>query len=76
MEGKVAVLGSADFVMPFSAMGLDTYPVGDNREEIIAGANAIIEGRYALVFTDTEHRSGSVYDRVHRFCDAGTWRIA
>jgi V/A-type H+-transporting ATPase subunit F len=49
MEGKVAVLGSADFVMPFSTMGLDTYPVGDEREEIIAGANEIIEGRYALV---------------------------
>jgi len=49
MEGKIAVLGSADFVIPFSTMGLDTYPVGDEREEIIAGANEIIEGRYALV---------------------------
>ena len=49
MEGKVAVLGSVDFVMPFSTISFDTYPVGDNREEIVAGANAIIEGRYALV---------------------------
>jgi vacuolar-type H+-ATPase subunit F/Vma7 len=49
MEGKVAVLGSVDFVIPFSTLGLDTYPVGDSREEIIAGADAIIEGRYALV---------------------------
>jgi vacuolar-type H+-ATPase subunit F/Vma7 len=28
MEGKIAVLGSTDFVMPFSALGVDTYPVG------------------------------------------------
>ena len=55
MEGKIAVLGSADFVMPFSAMGLDTYPVGDNREEIIAGANEIIEGRYALVVASEQN---------------------
>ena len=26
MEGKVAVFGSEDFVMPFSALGVDTYP--------------------------------------------------
>ena len=28
MEGKVAVIGDADFVMPFSALGVDTYSVG------------------------------------------------
>ena len=28
MEGKIAVLGGTDFVMPFSALGVDTYPVG------------------------------------------------
>ncbi len=49
MEGKVAVLGDADFVMPFSAMGLDTFVAGDTTEQMAAGAAAIIEGRYTLL---------------------------
>ncbi|MHC4744660.1 MAG: V-type ATP synthase subunit F [Planctomycetota bacterium] len=49
MEGKVAVLGDADFVMPFSALGLDTYPVPDGHEQIVENAKKIIEGKYALV---------------------------
>ena len=35
MEGKIAVLGSADFVMPFSALGLDTYAAGVTVEETV-----------------------------------------
>jgi len=34
MEGKVAVLGSADFVMPFSALGLDTFAVELTTEQV------------------------------------------
>jgi V/A-type H+-transporting ATPase subunit F len=49
MEGKVAVLGDADFVMPFSALGLDTYAVSQSTEEIIATAKEIIESKYALI---------------------------
>ena len=49
MEGKVAVLGDSDFVMPFSALGLDTYPVSDAPGEIAETARKIIENRYALV---------------------------
>ena len=49
MEGKVAVLGSADFVMPFSALGLDTYAVGEGPEEIVESARRIIDGKYPLV---------------------------
>ena len=49
MEGKVAVLGDADFVMPFSAMGLDTYAVGEEESELIETAKAIISKTYALV---------------------------
>ena len=67
MEGKVAVLGDADFVMPFSALGLDTFPVEQQREAIVGAAREIVEAGYALVvvaenvareadevFTDTE----------------------
>ena len=49
MEGKVAVLGGADFVMPFSALGVDTYSVGHTTEEMRESAEKIISGKYALV---------------------------
>jgi hypothetical protein len=49
MVGKVAVLGDADFVMPFSTLGVDTYPVGDTTDQIIENANKIISEKYALV---------------------------
>jgi len=49
MKGKVAVLGDADFVMPFSALGVDTFGVGQTKGEIIEKAGEIAEGAYALV---------------------------
>ncbi len=49
MEGKVAVLGDADFVMPFSALGVDTYAVGHEREQIAAAAEQIVDAKYALL---------------------------
>jgi len=49
MEGKVAVLGDADFVMPFSALGLETFAVEQQREQIVAAAQQIVEAKYALV---------------------------
>ncbi len=49
MERKVAVLGDADFVMPFSTLGVDTYPAGQSAEQTLASANKIISDKYALV---------------------------
>lgn len=49
MEGKVAVLGDADFVMPFSALGVDTYPVGQQREQIVQAAEQIVKAAYTLL---------------------------
>jgi V/A-type H+/Na+-transporting ATPase subunit F len=49
MEGKVAVLGDADFVMPFAALGVDTYAVGPERGQIVAAAERIRDARYALL---------------------------
>jgi vacuolar-type H+-ATPase subunit F/Vma7 len=49
MEGKVAVLGDADFVMPFSAMGVDTFAAGETAEQTAAAAEKIVEGKYTLV---------------------------
>ena len=49
MEGKVAALGDSDFVMPFSALGLDTFVVSDKAEDIVNSAKEILTARYALV---------------------------
>ena len=49
MEGKVAVIGNADFVMPFSALGVDTFAVGETAEQMTESAGRIIEQNYALV---------------------------
>ena len=49
MEGKIAVLGDTDFVMPFSAMGLDTYATSDTADDIAENAKKIIESKYILV---------------------------
>ena len=49
MKGKAAVLGDADFVMPFSALGLDTFAVGQAAGDITETAAKIIEEKYTLV---------------------------
>lgn len=49
MEGKIAVLGGIDFVMPFSALGVDAYPVGQVAGDIAESAKKIISEKYALV---------------------------
>ena len=49
MEGKVAVLGDADFVMPFSALGVETYPVSQDQDQIVTTAQEIVKAGYALV---------------------------
>ena len=49
MEQKISVIGSTDFVMPFSALGVDTYPVGQVAGDIAESAKKIISEKYALV---------------------------
>jgi len=49
MEGKIAVLGDTDFVMPFSALGVDTYAVSGPPEQITEAATNIVSQSYALV---------------------------
>lgn len=36
-------------MMPFSALGLDTYAVGETQEQILETAAAVFDGKYALV---------------------------
>ena len=49
MAEKVAVLGDTDFVMPFSALGLDTYTVSEQRTSVQTAAGEILGNRYGLV---------------------------
>jgi vacuolar-type H+-ATPase subunit F/Vma7 len=49
MEGKAAVLGSGDFVMPFAAMGLDTFATEPDAAQVEAQAALILKQKYALV---------------------------
>lgn len=49
MENKIAVLGNPDFVMPFSALGLDTFAVSDSTEQIRESAAKIIQEKYSLI---------------------------
>ena len=49
MEGKAAVLGGADFVMPFSALGLDTFAVEAEQGQVEEKAQEILDQKYALV---------------------------
>ena len=49
MESKVAVLGGTDFVMAFSALGLDAFAVEPQAEDVRQGAEEILKQRYGLV---------------------------
>lgn len=49
MESKVAVFGGADFVMPFAALGLDTFAVEFDEASVTETASAILKKRYGLV---------------------------
>lgn len=49
MQGKVAVLGDNDFVMPFSALGLDTFGVENESDSVQKAAQTILSEKYALV---------------------------
>ena len=49
MESKAAVLGSTDFVMPFRALGIDSFPVEADRDSVIRAGQAVAAGGYGLI---------------------------
>jgi vacuolar-type H+-ATPase subunit F/Vma7 len=68
MDGKVAVLGNADFVMPFSALGLDAFVIEPEADKVIQAAQEILKQKYALVVV-AENVAGyaqTVFDTVHK----------
>jgi len=48
-QASVAAIGDADFVMPFSAVGVDTFPVGQKKGDVAESARKIVQKKYALV---------------------------
>ena len=68
MEGKVAVLGSADFVMAFSALGLDCFSVEPVADEVETRAKEILDGQYALVVVaeNIAAMTEVVFEKIHR----------
>jgi len=66
MEGKVAVIGDADFVMPFSAMGVDTYAVEQDASDIQENARKILSEHYTLVVVaeNVAPHSQSIFENV------------
>jgi vacuolar-type H+-ATPase subunit F/Vma7 len=68
MEGKAAVIGGADFVMPFSTLGLDTFPVEFDAESITETAKDILKRKYALVVVaeNIAEDAAEVFDSVQK----------
>jgi vacuolar-type H+-ATPase subunit F/Vma7 len=66
MQGKVAILGSADFVMPYSAIGVDCFPVDDKAEQIVWTAQKIIDQKYVLVIV-SENMAAAAQEVFNKF---------
>lgn len=68
MEGKVAVFGGADFVMPFSALGLDTYAVEFDVASVAETASEILKKRYGLIVVaeNVAVLSGDIFEAKQR----------
>jgi len=54
MEGKIAAIGDTDFVMPFSAIGVDTFSTGVGKEDSVERARSIIDKKYTLVIVSED----------------------
>ena len=68
MEGKVAVLGSGDFVMPFAALGLDTFATEPTPEKVAETAAAILKEHYALIVVseNVARAAQPIFDEVQK----------
>ena len=63
MIGKAAALGNEDFVMPFTALGLVSFAVEDDPEQIRKAAQEILDQKYSLVVVaeDAAHIANDVF---------------
>jgi vacuolar-type H+-ATPase subunit F/Vma7 len=68
MEAKVAVIGETDFVLPFSALGLDAFAVPDDPGRVVEASRKIAEGGYGLVIV-AEDKIGAAGEVFSAFAD-------
>jgi vacuolar-type H+-ATPase subunit F/Vma7 len=68
MEGKAAVLGSPDFVMPFSALGMDTFATETDAAQVQEKAETIVRQKYALVVVaeNVARQAQPVFEKTQR----------
>ena len=68
MEGKIAVFGDSDFVMPFSALGVDTYSVEAQSEVVRETAEEILQKRYGLIVVaeNVAVLAGEAFEKTER----------
>lgn len=68
MVGKAAALGNEDFVMPFMALGLVSFPVENQPEQIRQSAQEIIDQKFSLVVVaeDVAHSAGEIFDEIEQ----------
>lgn len=68
MEGKAAVLGSPDFVMPFSALGMDTFATEADPAQVQDKAETIVRAKYALVIVaeNVASQAQPVFEKTQR----------
>jgi len=63
---KAAVLGSSDFVMPFSALGMDAFAISEKMDDVKERASEILKDRYPLILVaeNVAAAAGEVFDSV------------
>ena len=71
MQAKVAVIGDADFVMPFAAIGADTFAVGDAPGSAAETAADVLKENYALLVV-AENVAPDIRDVLADYADAPT----
>ncbi len=66
MVGKAAALGNEDFVMPFTALGLISFAVGNEPEQLRQSAQKIIDEKFSLVVVaeDVAHTVQDIFDQT------------
>lgn len=67
MTGKAAALGNADFVMPFTALGLESF-AADERADILEKAQKILDEKYSFVVVaeDAAHIADEVFSQTEK----------
>lgn len=68
METKVAAFGDADFVMPFSAIGLDTFAVEPEGEKVVQAAEKLLKAKYGLIIVaeNTAKLAGDTFENAQK----------